>query len=457
MPEGPTPIEDPKPARVPSRNTLVTVVSFVVVVTLIVVGSVVSNRSKLSHPVVAVLPSPSPSPSETPVAPATSVACTNGWHVEPMPVVEGDYVDELVAISALATDDVWAVGIRFVTQQTNDAPTQALFEHWDGRQWTIVPTADDKDGARLTAIAMDSSNDGWAVGKYPDWAQPSKGPLVEHWDGTRWSVAAGLPRARGEQASEPLSLFAVRAFSPTDVWVVGRYSPVEQGESVSRDVFEHWDGHAWAVVPWPVVLSHYVDVVSSAMQGVSGRSSTDLWAAGGYLSGSGERGAAAGAVIEHWNGASWRRVMPPDGPAPLTNLAEVSPHELWGLRGGDFDVAFGGYGGFSPPQILHWDGQNWSVALQLSGEDTKFVSIVALTRNDAWAVGTKSGQPLIEHWNGTSWSVPRNGNGHFAAPSLFAYPPSVDTTEPGDVVVLSSEPLQSSPQNRLWFRCGSGA
>ncbi len=375
-----------------------------------------------------------------------------------MPVVQGDYVDELVAMSAVATDDIWAAGVRFVTQHTNDEPTQALFEHWDGRQWTIVPSPDvGSDGAWLSAIDMTSPTDGWAVGRYAPVAPPSKGPLVEHWDGTRWSVVTGLPHVPGEPADAPLALFAVRAFSSTDVWVVGHYSPVESGESVSRDVFEHWDGHAWAVAPWPVFVTHGGGVVSRAIQGMSGRSSRDLWAAGGYLQGSGESGAAAGAVIEHWNGVSWSRVAPPDGPAPLTGLAEVSPNELWGLRGGDFNVAFGGYGGFSPPQILHWDGQSWSVSLELPAHGPSLNAIVAVDHRDAWAVGVRSGQPLIEHWNGKSWSVPPNANGHLPELSVFAHSPSVDTTEHGDVIVFSNEALQASPQNRLWFRCGGGA
>src|SRR5262245_13044786 len=103
MPEGPTPIEEPTPARASSSNTLPTVAASVVVVILVVVGSVVSNRSKPSHSVIAVRRSPSPSPAETP---ATPVSCTNGWHMAPNPVVNGDDQDDLVAASAVAFDDV---------------------------------------------------------------------------------------------------------------------------------------------------------------------------------------------------------------------------------------------------------------------------------------------------------------------------------------------------------------
>src|SRR5207247_9782145 len=102
------------------------------------------------------------------------VAWTDGWHIERMPGVDGDYEDALVEVSANATDDIWAVGVRYVTQ-TNDEPTQALFEHWDGRHWSTVPGADvGEHGASLRAIAMDSPTDGWSVGHYPATAHPSK-------------------------------------------------------------------------------------------------------------------------------------------------------------------------------------------------------------------------------------------------------------------------------------------
>src|SRR5689334_11326710 len=45
-----------------------------------------------------------------PPAPASPAACTDGWHITPNPVVQGDYQDSLVAASAISLDDIWAVG-----------------------------------------------------------------------------------------------------------------------------------------------------------------------------------------------------------------------------------------------------------------------------------------------------------------------------------------------------------
>jgi hypothetical protein len=452
-------VESPEPARGVSRRRMVAIALAVALVAAGAAGSVALIRSR-RHVVSATSPPPSPQPSVSP----EPVACTDGWHVERMPVVDGDSEDALVNVSAIATDDIWAVGVRYVTQ-TNDEPTQALFEHWDGRHWSIVPGADvGEDGARLSAIAMDSPTDGWAVGNYPATTNPSKGPLVEHWAGSRWSVVPAPPPARGETSSAPMGLVAVEAFAPTDVWVLGRYASIQAGRSVSRDVFEHWDGQSWTDVPWPFVATRVapanaLNVASSAIEGISGRDSTDIWAAGGVIIGSGEQGAANGALVVHWDGRSWLPAVAPIGKAPLTNVAGVSRTDVWGLRGGDFDVAFGGYGGFSAPEILHWDGRSWTVRFRLPyrTDGAKLDSIVAIDRHDAWAVGTDSGQPLIEHWDGKRWSVPPSANGAFPSISEFAWAPSVVTTKGGDVIVFSNEPLPAMPQNRLWFRCAGGA
>ncbi|HYS44322.1 MAG TPA: hypothetical protein VEM32_10130, partial [Geobacteraceae bacterium] len=42
---------------------------------------------------------------------------------------------EFESVAALAPDDVWAVGSR----QPSFAEFQPLIEHWDGTAWSVVP------------------------------------------------------------------------------------------------------------------------------------------------------------------------------------------------------------------------------------------------------------------------------------------------------------------------------
>ncbi|HYO48276.1 MAG TPA: hypothetical protein VEW94_00385, partial [Chloroflexia bacterium] len=68
-------------------------------------------------------------------------------------------------VDALAPNDIWAVGEYY--DENNYTPDTALTMHWDGTQWTIVPTPEAPASARLTLYGVSalSPNDVWAVGE----------------------------------------------------------------------------------------------------------------------------------------------------------------------------------------------------------------------------------------------------------------------------------------------------
>ena len=55
----------------------------------------------------------------------------SAWSVVPSPNAPGTRSNSLVSVSAVAANDVWAVGYSLIgfTHQT-------LIEHWDGSSWT---------------------------------------------------------------------------------------------------------------------------------------------------------------------------------------------------------------------------------------------------------------------------------------------------------------------------------
>src|SRR5205814_3858052 len=91
----------------------------------------------------------SPSPSPT-------ALCTRTWSIIPSPNVLKSS-NRLLGVSALSTNDVWAVG-HYDYSTWNGS----LIEHWDGAQWTIV------ENPQLSRILNDveavSASDVWAVG-----------------------------------------------------------------------------------------------------------------------------------------------------------------------------------------------------------------------------------------------------------------------------------------------------
>lgn len=80
--------------------------------------------------------------------------------------------DDLYGVAALAVDDVWAVGARWIDGNTS----RPLVEHWDGHHWRVVRAA---GTGKLEDIVALSRGNVWAVGE-----RKSRGkqlPLILHY------------------------------------------------------------------------------------------------------------------------------------------------------------------------------------------------------------------------------------------------------------------------------------
>src|SRR5205823_14285450 len=106
----------------------------------------------------------------TPAAPAPAAlpgavlapAVAGCWSMVPSPNIAGQN-NTLRGLSVVAANDIWAVGISFQTGGFYDT----LTEHWDGTQWTIVPSPNPGTQLNLLyGVSAVSSSDVWAVGYY---------------------------------------------------------------------------------------------------------------------------------------------------------------------------------------------------------------------------------------------------------------------------------------------------
>src|SRR5229473_1064862 len=114
------------------------------------------------------------------LAAVPAAASTAGLHVVASPFISNS---SLGGAAVIAPGDMWAVGA------IGTGPFQPLAEHFNGTGWSVVPTPA-LSGA-LGRVAGAAGNDVWAVG---DQAQGSSvNTLIEHWDGTRWSVSISKP------------------------------------------------------------------------------------------------------------------------------------------------------------------------------------------------------------------------------------------------------------------------
>ncbi|MFL5731598.1 MAG: S-layer homology domain-containing protein [Chloroflexia bacterium] len=404
----------------------------------------------------------------SPGASVTLIEHWNGisWNIVPSPTPVTIYSAVLSGVAAVSANDIWAVG------NYSDSPNTywTLIEHWDGRSWTIVSGPDPGSRSALYAVAAVSAHDIWAVGSYyPAGSPGTYVALIEHWDGRNWTLVPGPDPG----TSSSSGLYGITAVSANDIWAVGdlvehwdgRIWSIAPGGNTLRGLqgvaalsandiwavgyiwnwyprqyeirIEHWDGTAWTVVPvhdpgqlysvaavagndvwagggnmyhwdgstWRVVSSPATGTASNQLNGVAAVSASDIWAVGDYSSSPVPRVT----LIEHWDGSTWSVVPSPSlGESTLLyDVAAVSANDVWTVGGW-----YTGYSSFTAhPVVEHWDGSSWSMVPSPDpGSYDVLSGVAAVSANDVWAVGFQGfsgslGPTLIEHWDGSTWSV----------------------------------------------------
>ena len=174
------------------------------------------------------------------------------------------------AVTAISSNNIWAVGLSFL----NNGNEATLTEHWNGSKWSLVPSPNNTFYTfnELLAVSATSANDVWAVG---DIAGPDPDSdtftLIEHWNGLKWSI---VPSANVQ--FEQNFLQGVRAVSASDVWAVG-FTEVG-GTPPDQGLIEHWNGSKWSVVTSP----NQPGSINNFLSGIAVISANDIWAVGGY-------------------------------------------------------------------------------------------------------------------------------------------------------------------------------
>jgi hypothetical protein len=376
-------------------------------------------------------------PSLQPSVSVAPVPCRPGWHVAAGAAPVGDHWDRLVAIAASASYDVWAVGERL----PDPRHVFPLLEHWDGRRWAYSAGASlGGRQAYLTSVAALSSDDVWAVGNFASVGPRPPAPLIEHWNGTSWSLQPTDALTRLKSAL-PQTLTSVAALAPGDVWVLGTPG------SNSSDVYLHWNGASWTLSRGPNIGPR---LGSAAMQVIAADHRGHLWAAGGWMRGYGEAGVPGGGTVERWNGRRWEVSRHAAWRKPLTMVAPVAPDDVWAIAGGSFTTA--GTYGISPIEVLHWNGSTWRVALSLGGTSSvDLTGLVAVSADEAYVIGqdTSTKHPFIKHWDGIRWlNVPRGPPARIQPPGSIG----MTLTSEGSIAALETEGL-TDRANYLWLRC----
>jgi hypothetical protein len=285
-------------------------------------------------------------------------------------------INALRGVTAIAADDVWAVGYTV----SYDDPYQTLTMHWNGAQWSIVDSPNYTFPGAYNAlhdVAAVSTDDVWAVGGSPFGGVDARGLLL-HFDGVSWSLRPGPPNVEFWASSTRTGVAAVSA---ADVWAVGDY-----------DAW-HFDGTAWTV---PAAGAQFANDMHAGAGAV--------WAVGSFIADP-YSGGVRYPIGYRFTGTSWQQ----------QHAADLAPGAFNGVtvRAAGEVIAVG-YSGVSA-YALRWNGTTWQQLAAGNANPTPSTTLaianvlqgVAHAGTTMWAVGyyytgtgTDAGvqRTLIEHY-----------------------------------------------------------
>jgi hypothetical protein len=233
--------------------------------------------------------------------------------------------------------------------------------------------------------------------------------LVEHWDGTRWSLVA-VPFEGPASGGDVLN--SVSCTSAGACTAVGYY---DNSSGHSRTLVLSWDGTKWSVVTSPdkgpaTAYNSATGATHDLLNGVSCASATSCAAVGLYVSASGDEGS----LVEQWDGKAWSVVTSPDE-GSASNSTVLNAVSCASSRSCAAVGNFLGNSGGSRTLIESWDGAKWSVVTSpdkgRAALDNNLAGVSCASTRSCVAVGNAGSSPvgggntLVEPWDGAAWSV----------------------------------------------------
>jgi len=260
---------------------------------------------------------------------------------------QGNYGNVLNAVSAISATDVWAVGFTFGC----DAQLQPLAMHWNGQNWKVVMTPVlPFDNNALNGVQAWAPDNVYAVG-YQTASNGATQTLVEHWDGTNWTIVDSPNKNNTGNI-----LFATSGSSPSDMWAVGAATapnvPI-------KTLILHFDGVTWKLVKSPNPIGSG-DLSQNVLVAVQALSSKNAIAVGFILDSNNQRELT---MIQHWNGTKWKVVSSPNVDErggsfnTLKGVTVLSSTNLYAV--GFFANA--GTAGQQETLVEHFDGSAWTI------------------------------------------------------------------------------------------------
>lgn len=350
---------------------------------------------------------------------AVAPAAVGAAPVQPgsQPAVRHPMVVQLTAVDSVSADDAWAVGFT-----ARGPSSRTLVEHWDGSSWSVVASPNQgKLLNRLDGVYASGPDDVWAVGSFDTKQDGELHNLAMHWDGESWTVS-NPPDAAPNRTN---GLLSITGSSPTDVWA-GGYLVNNDGRTLAT--LFHWDGAKWSEVR----LVH--GPVGDPVQGLT-RFDGSYWAVGPCVGGcesAGWRG-----MVARLRDGSWKDLRTPNL-GRTVDAAAAADGDLWTVADGAvarFDGAawrrlpnpsIGRMVAVAAPTLgftmvlaaeaaAVWDGSGWdAVPTPRVGQ---LLDVDLDSASSGWAVGSTGTAGLVERWDGNRFTRYPLGQDGPTAPS----------------------------------------
>ena len=156
------------------------------------------------------------------------------WSTTPIATPAGTYDVGLFGVSCpSATVCIASGSVELTNSHGGLGVTKTLMERWNGKTWSITPSPNPSGDVDWTegAVSCASPTNCFAVSDYtPDSNAHASSTLIEHWNGTNWSIMTS-PNPAGWEASE---LYGVSCLSAPRCVAVGWYAGNGVGGLVER-------------------------------------------------------------------------------------------------------------------------------------------------------------------------------------------------------------------------------
>ena len=290
------------------------------------------------------------------VSPLAEVLKAGSWTVTPTASL-GGAIGILYGVSCSGPALCTAVGVEVLSAQ--GPADQPLVERWNGTKWSLAVTPPPGPGdSLLSGVSCPAAKDCVAVGHV--FVDGTSQALVESWNGSAWVIDPSPDPSFGDTM-----LFGVSCPAKNACTAVG----TNNATGAAQTLVETFAGGPWAIQP-----SADEGPTANMLQGVSCSSAATCTAVGDFVNNVGKPTQAVNTLIERWNGSSWTLVPSTNPTSGGDGLDSVSCPDAQHCvaAGSAFD------GSTHSDLAETWSGGPWGTAIVPSpGSSTSVLSGVS--------------------------------------------------------------------------------